>query len=74
LSKRRSKKRVRKPNLPPEAFQAVRADAEARPPGVARSRQDFNPDYAYVIQDLKRIGILAGAFITLLVVLSFFLN
>lgn len=35
---------------------------------------EFNPDYTYVIRDLKRIGVLAGTFITLLVVLSFFLR
>lgn len=35
---------------------------------------EFNPDYTYVKQDLKRIGILAGAFFTILVVLSFFLR
>ncbi len=32
---------------------------------------EFNPDYGYVISDLKRIGILAGSFITVLVILSF---
>jgi hypothetical protein len=41
--------------------------------GSSRS-EDFNPDYSYVIKDLKRIGILAGSFITILVVLAFFLN
>jgi hypothetical protein len=35
---------------------------------------EFNPDYTDVKTDLKRIGILAGSFITLLVVLSFFLR
>lgn len=35
---------------------------------------EFNPDYSAVIKDLKRIGILAGSFIALLVVLSFFLR
>ena len=35
---------------------------------------EFNPDYTPVIKDLKRIGILAGSFIGLLVVLSFFLR
>lgn len=35
---------------------------------------EFSPDYSPVIKDLKRIGILAGSFITLLVVLSFFLR
>ena len=35
---------------------------------------EFNPDYSYVIKDLKRIGVLAGSFFVVLVVLSFFLN
>jgi hypothetical protein len=34
---------------------------------------DFNPDYTYVRKDLREIGILAGIFITILVVLSFFI-
>ena len=36
--------------------------------------QEFNPDYSQVIQDLKRIGIMAGSFVAILVVLSFFLR
>jgi hypothetical protein len=39
-----------------------------------RGRRDFNPDYTYVIKDLKRIGVLAGSFISLLIILSFFLR
>jgi hypothetical protein len=35
---------------------------------------EFKPDYSYVRQDLKRIGILAGSFFVILVVLSFFLR
>jgi hypothetical protein len=38
------------------------------------SRTEFNPDYSDVKRDLKRIGTLAGFFITLLIVLSFFLR
>lgn len=34
----------------------------------------FNPDYSPVIRDLKRIGILAGTFVVVLVALSFFLR
>ena len=34
----------------------------------------FDPDYSQTINDLKRIGILAGTFIAFLVVLSFFLG
>jgi len=35
---------------------------------------EFSPDYGYVRSDLRRIGILAGSFFALLVVLSFFLK
>ncbi|PKO12507.1 MAG: hypothetical protein CVU39_23775 [Chloroflexi bacterium HGW-Chloroflexi-10] len=35
---------------------------------------DFNPDYSNIISDLKRIAILAVSFISILVVLSFFLR
>ena len=35
---------------------------------------EFNPDYTYVKRDLRRIGILAGSFFGLLIVLSFFIR
>jgi len=35
---------------------------------------EFNPDYTFVKQDLKRIGTLAVIFFVVLVVLSFFLR
>jgi hypothetical protein len=35
---------------------------------------EFNPDYTYVKRDLRRIGILAGSFAAILIVLSFFLQ
>jgi hypothetical protein len=35
---------------------------------------EFNPDYSLIKKDLKRIGVLAGFFITVLVVLSFILK
>lgn len=38
------------------------------------TRDEFNPDYSTVKRDLKRIAILAGSFITVLVVLSLFQN
>jgi hypothetical protein len=34
----------------------------------------FNPDYHTVIRDIHRVGILAGAFILILIILSFFLH
>ncbi len=35
--------------------------------------QSFNPDYTYVIQNLKKIGVMAVCFIAVLVALSFIL-
>lgn len=35
---------------------------------------EFNPDYSNVKKDLKRIGILAGSFFVILIVLSFILR
>jgi len=49
----------------------------SRRTGISSAQQaplEFNPDYTDVKTDLKRIGILAGSFITLLVALSFFLR
>lgn len=42
--------------------------------GRAAAGKAFEPDYSYVYQDLRRIGVLAAGFIGLLIVLSFFLN
>ena len=35
---------------------------------------EFEPDYSYVKQDLKRIGVLAGSFLGIIVVLSFIIK
>ena len=40
----------------------------------ASGTSEFNPDYSYVVKDLRKIGILAITFITVLVVLSIFLR
>jgi hypothetical protein len=34
----------------------------------------FNPDYQYVVRDLRRVGILAGSFVIVLVVLAIFIH
>jgi hypothetical protein len=60
---RKRKRQTRKRSLSPQAVKRDRRDA-----------MEFNPDYSHVIQDLRRIGVLAGSFILILVVLSFFLN
>jgi hypothetical protein len=38
------------------------------------ARVEFNPDYSLVKRDLKRIASLAGAFVVVLIALSFFLK
>jgi hypothetical protein len=43
-------------------------------PASSSPRNEFNPDYSAVKKDLARIGTLAGFFIVVLVVLSFFLR
>ena len=40
----------------------------------ATSSTEFNPDYTYVIKDLKRIGVLAGTFFVILIALSFIIR
>ena len=46
-----------------------------RPAKIAATRGgEFNPDYTDVRKDLKTIGTLAGFFVFVLVVLSFFLR
>jgi len=41
-------------------------------PAAATAQANF--DYTYVKKDLGRIGILAGSFILILIVLSFFIH
>jgi ABC-type spermidine/putrescine transport system permease subunit I len=41
---------------------------------AATSGTEFNPDYTHVKRDLSRIGVLAGSFLVILVVLSFFIK
>lgn len=52
--------------------QKKKTDFKSGPHGKKSS--DFNPDYSDVKKDLKRIGILAGFLIIVLIVLSFFIN
>jgi hypothetical protein len=54
------------------------ADSPAGRAASYRSRTtapyEFNPDYSYVVKDLKRIGTLAGIFFVVLIVLSFIIR
>ncbi len=46
----------------------------ASPRLQSTSQPAFNPDYTYVIKDLRRIGLLVGTFVTILIILSFILR
>lgn len=50
--------------------------AERKAPTAARPSlsAEFNPNYSEIISDLKKTGILAGVFIGILVILTFFLR
>ncbi len=73
-----SKKQKRKSMNTKAPYVPQKAEASGDKSAPISSRMmtdaDFNPDYSNVIKDLKRIGILAGTFFTVLVVLSFFLR
>jgi hypothetical protein len=78
MSKIKKAKKLRRPNVP-----LATAPSTARGGGLevvgqpASSRAEPAPvtfDYTHVKRDLKRIGILAGSFIVVLVVLSFFIR
>jgi hypothetical protein len=64
---RKKKKRFQRPNIP-KGIRTKKIRAKTS------SKSGFEPDYDYIRKDLKRIGILAGSFVTLLIVLSFFLR
>ncbi len=38
-----------------------------------RAAEEFNPDYTEIKSDLRRIGLLAGMFLAILIALSFIL-
>ena len=42
--------------------------------GSASRQPEFDPDYTYITRDLRRVGVLAGSFFVLLIVLSFFIR
>jgi hypothetical protein len=43
-------------------------------PLMTNRTTSFNPDYQYVVRDLRRVGILAGSFVIVLVVLAIFIH
>ena len=73
---KKSKRQTSKGTGPASFSSTVSASAAEIP--VARTtrgmEREFNPDYAPVIRDLRRIGILAGSFFIVLLALTFFLR
>jgi hypothetical protein len=51
-----------------------RTSRSASAVGSAARQPEFNPDYTHVKRDLGRIGVLAGSFFVILIVLSFFIK
>jgi hypothetical protein len=77
MSKQKKAKKARRPNIPMAAGPLVATGGGME--GVsARSgietTQAVNFDYTHIKKDLTRIGILAGSFIVILVVLSFIIR
>ncbi|MCK4725368.1 MAG: hypothetical protein KAT29_06190 [Anaerolineales bacterium] len=65
-----NKKRKRKNQVEKSSVQTGAAAARM---GSRNRTDNFNPDYTYVKKNLRTIGTLASIFITILVVLSFFI-
>ena len=62
---------------PPAPRAAAAATVARRPGGPQQPRRSFSQsiaDYTYVGGDLRRIGLLAGSLVVLLVALSFFIR
>jgi hypothetical protein len=68
------KKSQRRPNVPVSQPVGSMAGTSRYAPTVASGGREFTPDYTYVKQDLRRIGLLAGSLITALIILSFVLR
>jgi hypothetical protein len=73
VSKKSRKKRIRDKSTRTQTSSKGRSSIGYKQRRL-KSKGEFQPDYSYVIEDLKRIGILAGSFVILLIVLSLFLR
>ncbi|MDX1599879.1 MAG: hypothetical protein R3191_00035 [Anaerolineales bacterium] len=68
------KKRRKKPNIPEVTLRRYGPGGTSEGRARVERDDDFNPDYSHIINDLKRIAILAVSLFSFLVVLSFFLG
>ncbi|NPV75075.1 MAG: hypothetical protein HPY59_01745 [Anaerolineae bacterium] len=71
MSKKQKRQVSGAPSSRPASPETVARPASPSRPG---SSSEFNPDYSYVISDLKRIGLLALSFTAVLIILSFILK
>jgi len=74
---RKTKKQSRKVSSVPAVTAPQPLQSEPKVVSSLSSRTysaDFNPDYSQTIKDLRRIGILAGSFFAILIIISFFLR
>lgn len=69
MSKVRKAKKLRQPNVPGYTGPVI-----VETQGVSTSETSELFDYTHIRRDLSRIGILAGSFIAVLVVLAFFIR
>jgi hypothetical protein len=69
---KKNKKQMRK--VPAAAAASTISSTASNSASARPYESSFQPDYSETIKDLKRIGLLAGTFFTVLVILSFFLR
>jgi hypothetical protein len=79
MSKQKKARKERRPNVVPATVNVPVTSSEGgtelpRTPLADRKATGTVFDYTHVKKDLTRIGILAGSFIAIFVVLSFFLK
>jgi hypothetical protein len=80
------KRKARRPNIPlytgpvpletsaPPASPARVRNAAAAPVRSVAGASQIKTDYTYVVNDLKRIAVLGGGLVAVLIVLSFFIR
>ena len=80
---KKSKRKVSQVSRPSVTSETAPEVTEVAATGASTTRSsfsrrtttaEFNPDYSYVIKDLKRIALLAGTFFVILIALSFIIN
>jgi hypothetical protein len=76
---KKKQRSVSRPSAAPRRDEPVSTSAPVeRPTSYSPTRRgavvEFNPDYRHIINDLKRVGTLAGLFFIVLIILSFILR